>query len=105
MTLITFLVLGLATWRIASLLVNEAGPFHVFTKIRKLVGIQHDSDEKILMVPDRFLAGVLSCVWCCSMYVGFFWLIAWLAFPLPAFWVACVFALSALAIVVNKMAS
>jgi hypothetical protein len=105
MTFLTFSVLGLATWRIASLLVNEAGPFHIFTKIRKLVGIQHDSNEKVLIVPDRFLAGVLSCVWCCSIYIGFFWLIVWLILPVPAFWVACGFALSALAIVINKMSS
>jgi hypothetical protein len=105
MTPLTFLVLGLATWRVASLLVNESGPFHVFTKIRKLAGIQHDSNEKALIVPDRFLAGVLSCVWCCSIYVGFFWLIFWSVFPTIAFLLACGFSLSALAITINETIS
>lgn len=60
---------GLATWRVAVMLVEEAGPAHVFSKLRDAVGIVRypDGTEQ---VPDTFLAGVLSCQRCCSVWVA-----------------------------------
>jgi hypothetical protein len=100
MNLPTLLILGLATWRISSMIVQEAGPFHIFTKLREKTGIIHDPDEEILQIPDRFFAGIFSCVWCCSIYLGIFWTVAWLLWP-GMVYLALPFALSALAILAN----
>jgi len=97
-TAVEFLVFGLATWRASSLLVNEDGPWKVFFRLRKLAGIQHDEDGKPLMIPDRFLAGILSCVWCCSMWTATGWLLFWMGFPDAAKTIATALAFSAVAI-------
>lgn len=96
MKILEVLLLSLATWRMASLLVNEEGPFRVFERIREWVGIRGPE------VPDRFLAGVLSCVWCCSLWVGAGWTILFYLFPNIVGWLAFPFALSAVAIGVDR---
>lgn len=93
----TYILLALATWRIASLLVNEEGPFRVFEKLREKVGIHKEE------IRDGFLPGVLSCVWCCSMWVGGIWTLVWFFFPSVVEWLALPFALSAVAIGVERM--
>jgi hypothetical protein len=102
MGLVSFLFLGLATWRLSSMLVEESGPWHIFTRLRKATGITHDVDEKIVTVPDKFLAGLLSCVWCCSVWVGAGWAILWLYFPQISVAAAIPFALSTAAIWIEK---
>lgn len=97
----TFIILALATWRISSLLVNEAGLWEVFFRIRKLAGIEHDENGKVWIVPERFFAQLLSCVWCASLWVGVGWTVAWWWNPRAAELAALPFALSAGAIVVE----
>ncbi len=98
MTLVELIVYGLATWRIASLLVDEPGPFRIFIRIRSLVGITHDMDDNVAIIPDGFLPGILSCVWCCSVWVGLSCTIMYWLMPQVSFYLALPFALSALAI-------
>ena len=98
MTLVELIVYGLATWRIASLLVDEPGPFRIFVRLRSLVGITHDEDDNVAVIPDGFLPELLSCLWCTSLWVGFFCTIMYLLFPQVSFYLALPFALSALAI-------
>lgn len=101
MSAITFLILALATWRVASLLVNEEGPFSVFLRLRRLAGIQYDPMGEIEVVPDKFFAGVLSCVWCCSVWVGLFWAAFYFISPSVCEIIAIAPALSAGAIIVE----
>lgn len=55
---------GLAGWRLASLLVQEDGPFSMFEIVRRWAGV-----PKIgLQAPRPFVGGLLSCVWCCSVW-------------------------------------
>lgn len=98
MTLIEFIVFGLATWRIASLLVDEPGPFRIFIRIRSLVGITHDADDNVAVIPDGFLPELLSCVWCTSIWVGLSCTILYRIMPQVSFYLALPFALSAVAI-------
>jgi hypothetical protein len=98
MTIIEFVVLGLATWRIASLLVDEPGPFRMFIRLRELVGITHDMDDNVAVIPDGFLPEMLSCLWCSSIWVGVVCVTIYMLFPLVSFYLALPFALSALAI-------
>lgn len=81
MTLTYFLIFSLATWRISSLLVREDGPFFVFRKLREITGIEHDDEGDIFMIPETFFAGLLSCVWCCSVWVALGWWLFWLVSP------------------------
>jgi len=96
-----FVVYCLATWRISSLLVNEAGPFDVFLKIRGVFGIKH-SEKVPYEYPDTFFAGLLSCVWCVSIWVGIFVALAWIFVPSVLFLVCLPFAFSAGAVIIER---
>lgn len=73
MELTPFLILALATWRLSSLLVNEAGPWDVFLKLREGFGFTHDDSKNKVIIPDGFLGELFSCVWCCSLWAGVGW--------------------------------
>lgn len=102
MSLVDFIILCLATWRISSLLVAETGPFDVFLKLREAVGITHDEDKKVAVIPERFLPQLLSCMWCTSVWVGFTWVLLFLLLPQVALWIALGFAVSAGAIFLER---
>lgn len=102
MSIITFIVLCLATWRVAEMFVNESGPFDIFLRIRKLAGIQHGEDKTPEIIPDKFFPNLLSCVWCFSIYVAIFWVVMWLIFGCFVLYIALVFALSAAACLFSK---
>jgi hypothetical protein len=104
MTFFALIVLGLATWRISALLSREAGPFRIFEKIRILSGIKHDGDGSVFYIPPRFFAELLSCVWCVSIWVGTAWYLFWLLTPTFCVAIAIPFALSAVAILLDKLA-
>ncbi|MBU1777991.1 MAG: DUF1360 domain-containing protein [Gammaproteobacteria bacterium] len=104
MTPFEFLILSLATWRTASLLVHEDGPWMVFRRLRERAGIVHDEQGEAAMIPDGFLAGVLSCVWCSSMWTAAGWMALFWVSPTWTMAVAGVFALSAGAVVVERVA-
>lgn len=103
MTILDLLLLGLATWRMAALLVKEEGPWHIFHRIREGVGIKHAQDGSFGIISDTWLAGVLSCVWCTSIYIGTFWTILYLLFPEITIYLTIPFALSALAILIDSI--
>jgi len=102
--MLDFLILGLATWRVASLFVNEKGPFNIFVLIREEAGIQHDKSGDPFLIPGNFFAQVLSCVWCFSAYSGIFWMLVYKFLP---FWdvLAYPFAFSAIAVIVQTHVS
>ncbi len=55
-------------WRLAVLLVFEAGPFGVFTWLRARIGIDHDADGVPTSWPDGTVAKLFGCVWCMSFW-------------------------------------
>ena len=93
-----YILTALATWRISSLLVHEDGPFNIFKRLRKLAGL-----ENVVEIPDGFFPGVLSCVWCASLWVGAVWALVWWLAPEVVEWLALPFALSALAIGLERL--
>lgn len=100
--MIEIIIFGLATWRIASLLVNEEGPYNIFEKIRVWSGIRHGLDGEIELVPPNLTAGILSCVWCCSIWSAFGLWVFHAIFPETATWFATALSLSAIAIIFDK---
>lgn len=98
----TYLILALATWRISALLTKEAGPFHIFEKLRERSGITHDADGQVQMIPSKFFAELLSCVWCASIWVATGWVVLYVLAPDVATILALPFALSTVAILVDR---
>ena len=76
MTLVDLIVLSLAAWRIANLIVDDSedGPFDVLIKIRHLLGIRYDSKGRMLSVDQppvyRELGRAASCMMCLSLWIG-----------------------------------
>jgi len=96
---VDILLFGLATWRISSLLAAEAGPFDIFDKLRRLVGVTYD--EAGVLCCKNVLATGVTCLWCNSVWVGAgLALLAWL-WP-EAYWLALPLALSAITILVQE---
>lgn len=94
-----------ALWRLTSLLVYERGPWEVFPRLRRAVGIVDTYDAFTGEMLRREigagqLAKALSCLWCMSM---------WLAVPVLAaaywlpWWVLAPLALSTGAIVFDRV--
>ena len=102
MDLLALVIFGLATWRLSSMLVRERGPWNLFVWIRERAGIGHDDEGHPYMIPDTTITGILSCVWCASMWVALGWLGLWLITPLLATKIAAVFAISTGAILVDR---
>jgi len=85
MDLMGLIAIILATYRISSLIVEEAGPFDMFVKFRELFGIRHDEAGQINCIPDNVLANLCSCLWCVSIWAaGLVYLIWWLE-PIPIY--------------------
>lgn len=58
------ILIGLAAWRIASLLVNEDGPFNVFGRLRGLLGLNTPGEIT------GFLPTLFGCIWCISIWTA-----------------------------------
>lgn len=68
--IVEVVLIGLATWRISSLLVNESGPSDIFGKIRRRLGVPEQGEVK------GFFPSLLSCIWCLSTWIApLFWVI------------------------------
>ena len=93
------MLIALATWRVSSLLVFEEGPFLVLVKMRSLAGVYYDEFSE----PQgrNVFARALLCVWCISFWVAIGFTV--LYFYGVAFWVALPFALSAVAIIIERI--
>ena len=55
-----FVILSIATWRLAYMLVSETGPMNLFVKLR-----------------ERLHGGLFDCIYCCSVWVAMIWLALW----------------------------
>lgn len=91
--MLNLLVDGLAVWRVASMFVNEEGPFGIFEKLREITGVEHDADGKAVSAPAY---NPLVCVLCTSVWVAPVMLL------MPAF-VRRVFAVSAIACLLEQV--
>ena len=93
------LLLAFAVWRISNVLVNEPGIFSVFQIMRDLFDVhwgQPPEDQS------NVIAGILSCVWCCSFWIGLLASIAFYYEPETTRLVLLPFAISAGAILVHR---
>lgn len=98
--MLEFVVLALATWRLTSLLVWEDGPFEVFAKLRHRLGVRY-SESNTAYGMNWFAKGVI-CPACASVWFGMLWGIAYILYQ-PTWLVALPFALSTVAIMVERL--
>ncbi len=96
-----FIVIGFATWRIASMIAVETGPAGVFEWFRDKVGIEYD--ERSIPVATNFIGEGLMCVWCNSVWIGLAFTGLWYWQKAIALILSLPFALSALAIIVEEI--
>ena len=104
--LAAILILALAAWRLAVMLVEEAGPWAVFARLRRRVGLLplpvNHHGVAIGRVATTPLAELFACVWCMSLWTAAgLAVLLWLAPALRP--VAVVLALSALAILMQEV--
>ena len=93
----TFLILGLATWRVSVLAAEEDGPWGLFEKARvKLLGVRFDEFGDAYGTNE--IARNLLCIWCSTPWWGLLWTAFWLVRPGAAVACALPFALSAVAL-------
>lgn len=85
------ILLGLASWRIANMLVNEAGPGDIFEKLRSRAGIKPGPIE-------GFLPGLFSCIYCMSVWTTLLVYLLWSIEPA----VVIILAAAAIAVLIQK---
>jgi hypothetical protein len=96
-----YLVLSLAAWRITNLLVYEDGPWDIFGKIRDLIGVKYTSTSD--PYGTNVIATAFTCLWCLSPWIGLLMMLSYLLTPTATFYFAVPFALSTMAIVIDKV--
>ena len=101
-TLADLAVLGLATWRIGSLLHYERGPVGLFQRMRRTFGVTHNEDGEPIAWPDNEIGRLLACLDCGSVWVGFGLVGLYLWTGEFAILLALPFALSTIAVLVGK---
>lgn len=96
MSLNIFFYLGLAAWRLASLIANEDGPWMVFQRLRRRA---EQWCNKYPFCRELGLYDLFACEWCNSVWIGagltllYLWLgeaILYLALPLALSTVAII---------------
>lgn len=65
------ILVALASWRVASLLYDEPGPWHMALWARKKLGIEHDDSGDPVIYP-KWLQP-LECFWCLGLISGLPW--------------------------------
>ncbi len=94
-------VSALATWRIASLLATEQGPWDMFGKIRATLGVYYHAEGSLMPYADNVFGKAVICVWCSSVWIALLFVIGGRIAPKPTFLVALPLAISAGAVIIN----
>ena len=113
-----FIVLALAVWRLSYMFVKEAGPVDIFKRIRRhFYAGEYDpeapdfmtfSDEDMAwwtaheeLPKQGVIGGILSCIYCCSIWFGFFFTVLFYTWRDASTVVALPFAMSCIAVMIE----
>jgi hypothetical protein len=101
MTIVQFIVLTLATWRVSNMLADteQTGPFGLLDKIRYAAGVRFGEDGQAYGT--NGLSKGLLCMYCNSVWFGVLFTVSYAMNP-QVFWLALPFALSGAAIWIDK---
>jgi hypothetical protein len=112
LTNIEWVILFLATWRLASLLADENGPQDIFYRLRTVLGVKYETVkyqyagtemEKDIATSDRMLGRMILCIWCNSFWIGVVETIGILLVPHTTILLLTPFALSAMAVYISGL--
>lgn len=99
MTPFDFILIGMATWRLSSMLVNEAGPFDMFQTLRDKLGVYPVKvGDTVQCQSKHAIWGMFCCVWCMSVWVSALMLTLYTIAPIMVYWLA----ISTLAVIVQE---
>jgi hypothetical protein len=111
MSLVEFIVLALATWRVVTFIHDEkwAGPFNILPKLRWALGLRHDEKSRPAVAAKPAwrvpIAEMHQCIYCMSVWYGLAATVLWIAVPEIVFIVALPFAVAAAVVTVQKVVS
>lgn len=77
MTALEWIILAVATWRLAYMLLWDDGLFSMFDRLRAFVNRAELSDHRALQAVGRTLAPLFACIYCMSVWTGGFLLLAY----------------------------
>ncbi len=94
------IIIGLAAWRLTSLVGWERGPFNVFERFRSLLGFEHDDTRNGMPVkwPSNVVTEAIACTWCLGLYSAAASYGLWVLNP----WIPTVIAASAVVILMER---
>jgi hypothetical protein len=98
-----YLILGLATWRISNLLVNEDGPWDLLARLRWALGIRYDQTSR--PYGTNVFSKLWTCLWCISPYIGVLLTFAYWRWSDLTLLLSLPFALSSMAVIVDRVAN
>ena len=102
--MLDFLILSFATWRLSSLLAtpDDDGPWEMFLRFRRFAGVEYDENTGYYFGTNEFSKGLI-CVWCVSFWIGLGLGLLYYFFGDWIVWFSLPFALSAAAIIVERI--
>lgn len=100
MSLTIFFYLGLAAWRLASLLANEDGPWLMFKRLRQQAELWCN---KYPFCRELGLYELVACEWCNSVWIGIGLTVLYLWIGEAILYIALPLALSTVAIIIKYL--
>lgn len=97
------IILSFATWRLSNLLVDEEGPWAVFSTLRYRAGVRFRDAPPYDQYGTNSFARGLICLWCVSVWIGIGLSILFWFFPQISLILALPFAVSAGAIIIDTL--
>jgi hypothetical protein len=98
MEIFDIVIISTAMWRVASLISNEMGPWHMLKRFRHYCGTLC---EKHRFWRNFHLYELITCEWCNTVWMGLVAVPLYLLFGKLVVWLALPFALSAYAIFIK----
>ena len=102
MNVLQLFVMGMACWRLTSLLIAEKGPYNIFQRLREKLGITHYEDGKPCAYPDKFVCELFSCVWCLSVWISAGFVVSYIFLPQITFYFSLWLSLSTICILIDN---
>lgn len=99
--LIAVIIFGLASWRLASLLAREHGPWDVLDRVRYATGVRFDEASRAYGTNE--LSKGMLCIWCLSVWLGIAFVLIYLLLGDAMIWLAMPFSVSTIAIALDKV--
>lgn len=72
-------LIGLGAWRLASLMLNEDGPFDIFIRLRKFI---EPPPGELTSIQVQILK-IFNCIWCATVWTALLLFLVWLITPWP----------------------